>query len=165
MNATFSPPIVQFIQRGQYLYTYLTVAVGDGYELTFRSRIDLNKVEQKLRDGSSDVSGLFGSIFKGIKKAVKTVGKATGLNKVVKLAGKVLKNPLVQAIIPGASLASRGVDVAHDMVVAVAAKKAKHPAAKKALILAAAKAKKAGWDAPQMQKSASTIYKLIISPE
>lgn len=110
------PPKVKFSERGKYLYTRLSLNVAPGVVFYFTSRVDLEIIEQQLRDGyRDDVSGIFGSIFKGIKKAVKTVGKATGLNKVVKIAGKVLNNPIVKAIVPGAAAAAAGVKIATDV--------------------------------------------------
>ncbi len=165
MATQMLPMDVTFDQRGRYMYTRAIFHVAPGVLLHVTSKVDLAQIEQMLRDGNPDVSGIFGAIFKGIKKAVSVVGKATGLNKVVQFAGKILKNPVVQAILPGAAIAAKGADIAKDLVTAVAAKKAGHPAAKKALVLAAAKAKQAGWDKPEFDKQAEKIYKLIISPE
>ena len=110
-------PKVRFSRRGKYLYTRLSLNVAPGVVMNFSSRVDLELIEQHLREGATDdISGIFGSIFKGIKKAVSVVGKATGLDKVVKFAGKVLSNPVVKAVVPGAAMAAAGAKVASDVV-------------------------------------------------
>lgn len=110
------PPKVRFLERGKFLYTKLSLNVAPGVTMNFSSRVDLELIEKNLRDGVvDDVSGIFGSIFKGIKKAVKAVGKATGLNKVVKGAKMVIDNPIIQAVVPGAAVASAGMRVASDI--------------------------------------------------
>lgn len=110
------PPKVRFSERGKFLYTQLSLNVAPGVVMKFSSRVDLELIERNLRDGVvDDVSGIFGSIFKGIKKAVKAVGKATGLNKVVKGAKMVIDNPIIQAVVPGAAVAAAGMNIASDI--------------------------------------------------
>lgn len=110
------PPKVKFSEKGKFLYTRLSLNVAPGVVMNFTSRVDLELIEQNLRDGQiDDISGIFGSIFKGIKKAVKAVGKATGLNKVVKGAKMIVDNPIIQAVVPGAAVASAGMRVASDI--------------------------------------------------
>ena len=110
------PPKVRFTERGKFLYTQLSLNLAPGVVMKFSSRVDLELIEKNLRDGvTDDISGIFGSIFKGIKKAVKAVGKATGLNKVVKGAKMVVDNPIIQAVVPGAAVASMGMSMASDI--------------------------------------------------
>lgn len=165
------PPIVRFVKREPYLYTYLGVRVLPGLLVSFVSRVDLRLIEQQLRDGVSgdadSVEGIFGSIFKGISKAVSTVGKVTGLGKVIGAATKIIKNPIFKMLpIPitqGLSFAASAVDVARDVATSVAAKKQGNPAAGKALALAAAKAEKYGLDMRRdVMPTARKIYKVMI---
>lgn len=160
-------PSIRFVERYPYLYTYCKVHIGDKFQMTFRSRVDLRKVERNLRSGQvSGVEGIFGSIFKGIKKAVSTVGKVTGLNKVVKVAGKVLGNPIVQAVVPGASLANAGLGVAKDVMGGIAAAKAKHPAARGFLERAASRAKALSQtQRRQAFTNGAKVYKLVVTPQ
>ncbi len=181
-------PKVRFSERGKFLYTRLSLNVAPGVVMNFSSRVDLELIERNLRDGARDeISGIFGSIFKGIKKAVKTVGKATGLNKVVKFAGKVLNNPIVKAIVPGAAAASAGVKIASDVAKATGlAGKGKRRRRRRAaprqrprrtrrqkaanfyLTRAAVRAQRAGLTKPsqaQAVKAGAKMYQLIVQPK
>lgn len=180
-------PKVRFSERGKFLYTRLSLNVAPGVVMNFSSRVDLEIIERNLRDGARDeISGIFGSIFKGIKKAVKTVGKATGLNKVVKIAGKVLNNPIVKAIVPGAAAAAAGVKIASDVAKAtgLAGRRRRQPsprgfmprpqmtqrqkAANFYLTRAAVRAQRARLTAPSRIKAAragAKIYELIVQPK
>lgn len=183
-----APPKVRFAERGKFLYTKLSLNVAPGVVMNFSSRVDLELIERDLRDGVVDgVSGIFGSIFKGIKKAVKTVGKATGLNKVVKFAGKVLNNPIVRAVVPGAAAAAAGAKIASDVAKAtgLAGKKRKRQtrsrrrarrprltrnqkAAKYYLTRAAVTAQRAGLTRPSQAaaaKAGARMYQLIVQPK
>jgi len=158
------PPVVRFSEDGKWLYAHLMVHVGPGQVIGFRSRTDLSEIERQMRDGA-EVGGFFGSIFKGISKAVKTVGKATGLNKVVGVAMKVLDNPILKTVFPVAGLASAGLHVAKNLITAQAAKAAGKPElASKALAYSAAIADKAGLDKLGAARQAEKTFHLIISP-
>lgn len=163
-------PKIRFSEKGKYLFTRLSLNVAPGVNMTFISRVDLEMIERDMRNGKYDeISGIFGSIFKGIKKAVKTVGKATGLNKVVKFAGKVLKNPLVKAFIPGAALAAGGASIASDIAKATGlARRGKKRQAKKYLQRAYKRSKTSGLSKNSRRrhaKSGTKVYELIVQPK
>lgn len=169
-----APPKVRFTEKGKFLYTRLALNVAPGVTMNFISRVDLQLIERDLRDGIPDeISGIFGSIFKGIKKAVSTVGKATGLNKVVKIAGKVLNNPIIKAVVPGAAMAAAGAKVASDVAKATGLTGGGKPKGKKAkaakyyLQRAAVTAERARLDKPARDGAVlagGRAYKLIITP-
>jgi hypothetical protein len=159
-------PIIRFRQDGHILYTTLTVNPAPGIVQHYRSRVDLSEVERRLRAGQLDgVEGIFGSIWKGIKKATKKVGKALGVKKIVKTLAKVGKIPGISAI-PFVGPALKVVSVGNDMATALLAKKAGKPKlAKKAMNVALQRAKALGVDKKTARKEGTKIYKLIIAPE
>jgi len=176
--AKFKPATVKFFNDGRFLTTVLKIDLGHGKSLGIADRLDLHEIEQALRTGHPQVSGFFGSLWKGIKKTVKTVGKATGLSKVIKAAKSVLKNPLISSALgaplgipPGViSSAVNGLDAMQHMSTAHVAKAAGKPElAKKLLARASEIAKKVEQQSPGatplIEKEASRIYRLIISPE
>lgn len=162
-------PKIQFFHKGvdgRYLVTRLEVNVAPGVVWTFQTQTDLAEVEKAIRYGQVEgVGSIFGKIAKGIKGAVKTVGKATGLNKVISVASKVLNNPILKAVIPGASMAATALKVAKTLTTATAAAKAKDPRATKLLAGAVAMSKKAGLDTADLKKTAAKTYKLMISAD
>lgn len=171
-------PTVRFFNDGRYLTTVLRVDLGDGKSLGISDRIDLQQVEHALRTGKPEVSGFFGSLWKGVKKAVKSVGKATGLSKVIKSAKSVLKNPIISSALgaplgipPGAiSAAVKGLDAMQHMSTAHVAKAAGKPELAKRLLTRANEiTSEVELQSPGLSKSiekeASRVYRLIISPE
>lgn len=167
-----APPKVKFSERGKFLYTRLSLNVAPGIVMNFSSRVDLELIERELRAGRyDDVSGLFGSIFKGIKKAVRSVGRATGLDKVVKIAGKVLQNPIIKAVVPGAALAAGGASIASDIAKATGLSRSRRRGsqrkAKKYLQRAAQTAQQVRMTRRSAQSAATQgakVYQIIVKP-
>ena len=158
------PPKVKFIQNGKWMYCILLVHVGPGQTLGFRSRTDMSQMEQQMRDGA-EIGGLFGVLFKGIKKVVGTVSKVTGLGKALGAASTILKNPIINTILPVAGKAGKGLDIAKNLLTAQVAKTAGKPdIASKALALAAVQTQKAGLDVTKYAKASERTYQLIIRP-
>ena len=174
-----SEPKFRFQQRGKWLITAMDVHLAPGVTQTFKSRVDLAKIERALRSGDisglditdEEIAGIFGDIWKGIKKVgkgigkgVKKIGKAIGVKKIFKGLKKVAKLPGI-AHIPYVGPALKAVDVGSDIATALVAKKNKRPKlAKKALRLAAKKAKKHKLDTREVARQGAKMYKLMISP-
>jgi hypothetical protein len=161
-----NPKIQWFYQGrdGRYLITRLIVNVAPGVNWSFQSQTDLAEVEKAIRYGQAPgVGSIFGKIAKGVKGAVKSVGKATGLNKVVAAASKVINNPIIKAVVPGASAAAAALKVTQTLTTATAAAAAKDPRATKLLAGAAVQAKAAGLNTSDLKNLAGKTYKLIIS--
>lgn len=88
-------PTLRVQYRKPFVLVQLRVPLGPGRVKTFKARVDTRMIIKALRRHGVDVEiGFLGKLWKGIKK----VGKAIGIDKVVKLAGKAL--PAVAAILP-----------------------------------------------------------------
>lgn len=87
-------PWLRVQYRKPFVAVELTVPIGGGKKQTFRARIDTRHIVALLQRHGVEISGFLGKLWKGVKK----VGKAIGINKVVKLASKAL--PAVAAILP-----------------------------------------------------------------
>lgn len=171
-------PVIRWRQKGKWMITFVELNPMPGVIQTLKSRVDLTQVERALRSGDisgldiseDEIAGFFGSLWKGIKKVgkgigkvVKKVGKVTGLNKVLKFAGKLGKIPGISAI-PGVGLALKGISVAKDVSTAILAKKKGRPElAKKALRVAMKRAKAAGLTEKDAARQGVKMYKLIIA--
>jgi hypothetical protein len=170
VKRSFKPaePKFRFVQEGKYLITYATVNPAPGVVQVFRSRVDLAALERRFRNGNineESIEGIFGDIFKGVKKAVKKVGKAIGIKKIGKVFKKIAKLPGISAI-PFVGSAIKAIDVGTDVASALLAKKqGKKKLAKKALALASRTAQSYGMSNKEAMKAGQKIYRLIISPE
>lgn len=146
-------------QQGELTIVHLHVPLGGGQFVTFSARVDNRKVLAALRRAGIDVqvAGLFGDIWKGVRK----VARATGVSKVLSIATKVLKSPILQAVIPGAPLATRALGIAAHMVVARKAAAKGDPRAKEALRRAGELA--AGRDplARMARTQADQLYRIV----
>jgi hypothetical protein len=159
-------PKVTFVEKGKYMYARGIFNVARGVVFVITVRVDMDLIERNLRDGYGDtVEGLFGSIFKGIKKAVKSVAKWKGFKKILDIGGKILKNPILQSVVPEARFAAGGTEVAKSLLTAAAAAKVKHPKAKRMLAIAAVQAKQINLNDRDVAKGASRIYELIVNPK
>jgi len=105
-------------------YVQLCVPVGPGEFQTFSAVIDNMKIARSLSRAGVDfeISGLFGKIWRSVKK----IAKKTGLTKVLKLARKAL--PIVAKFAPppfstAAAGASLAINTAMDLVRAKKARK------------------------------------------
>lgn len=173
-------PVVRFKQKGKYLLTFITFNLMPGVTQTMSSRVDLQWVERKLRQGDisglgmtyDEIEGIFGDIWKGIKKVgkglgkgVKKIGKALGVKKIFKGLGKIGKLPGISAI-PYVGPALKAVSVANDISTAITAKKKGRPdLAKKALRIAAKKTKKYGLNKKEVARQGMKIYQLTVAPQ
>jgi hypothetical protein len=167
-RANFMPKLINIrsSQSGQIMTTTANLLVAPGVTFALRSLVNLRDIEKAIRQGhiTGDVGGIFGDIWKGIKK----VGKAIGIKKIIKVAKGILKNPIVQAAFPEARFGAAGLETADMLATAAAAKKANHPAATRMLAVAAVTAQRAGLDRPpaaqQVSRQAARFYKIMVTP-
>lgn len=158
---------IKSVERGGTMVTTGQLVVAPGVVFFLRTLVDLRNVEKGIRSGrisGGAVEGIFGDIWKGVKK----VGKAIGIKKIVKVAKGILKNPIVQAAFPEARAGAAGLECADMLATAALAKKKGRPEATRIMAIAAVTAKKAGLDKPaqaqQITNQASRLYKIMVTP-
>jgi hypothetical protein len=184
-------PIIKFRAEGPVVVTTLYIPLEKGNAMAFSARVDRNKIIEQLRKAQisgntipiaglcaddepwerpiagdywqppPEIGNILGSIVKGLKKGVSTVAKATGVDKVLKIAKKAINNPLIKSIVPGAAAAATALSVTDKVLkLKVDATKGK-PTAVKALakVKAAADkpAKKATGLAAMAKKSTAKV--------
>lgn len=159
-------------QSPGYTDVALQVPIGDGQWQTFHTRVDHEMIRKLLMNGSVKIEGFdpeVGFSLGGIWKAVKKVAKATGVSKVLKVAAGVLKNPVITAMFPVASIAARAVESGtHLLNAATVAKKSKDPKARQAakMLMAKAQQQAAGGDeaAKAGLQIAQRAYRIVVQP-
>jgi hypothetical protein len=159
-------------QNPSFTDVALQVPVGNGQWQTFHARVDHKMIRDLLMRGGIKIAGFdpeIGFSLGGIWKAVKKVAKATGVSKVLKVASSVLKNPVVTAMFPVASIAARAVESGtHLLNAATIAKKSKDPRARAAAkqLIAQAHQLAAGGDpvAKAGLQVAQRAYKIVVQP-
>lgn len=159
-------------QNPSYTDVALQVPIGNGQWQTFHTRVDHAMVRDLLMRGAIKVEGFnpeIGFSLGGIWKAVKKVAKATGVSKVLKVASSVLKNPVITAMFPVASIAARAVETGtHLLNAATIAKKSKDPRARSAAkqLMAQAQTLAKGGDpvAKAGLEVAQRAYRIVVQP-
>ena len=147
-----------------YTLVTLVVPVAPGHFQSFSAKVDNRMVLRALRRHGVEIGFSLGGLWKGVKK----VAKKIGVTKVLNVAKKVLQNPIVTAVFPVASIASRAVSSGVDMLNAATAAKKGTPKAKaagRALLKRAASRAKAGDPvASNALKLASRVYQIQVQP-
>ncbi len=159
-------PWLRIKQSRDHTDVALTVQLAPGQWFTFSVRVDHTMIRRVLqRYGVEyEIGFSLGGLWKGIKK----IAKATGVSKVLKTAASVLKNPIVTAVFPVASIAARATE-AGVMLMNAATKAKKGTPKEKAeavQLIKAAHAKAKGGDpvAQKALKVASRAYRIVVMP-
>lgn len=157
-------PWLRIKQNRLYTDVSLTLPLAPGQWWTIHARVEHAAIKRVLQRSGVEIGFSLGGLWKGIKK----VAKATGVTKVLNIASKVLKNPIVTAVFPVASIAARATEAGVGMLNAVTAAKKGTPAAKAAAVkmVKHAQSKAKGGD-PVAQQSLNVLaraYKLVVLP-
>jgi hypothetical protein len=157
-------PWLRIKQGNAYTDVTLTVQLAPGQWTSFHARVDHQMIRRVLQRAGVEIGFSLGGIWKGIKK----VAKATGVSKVLSIASKVLKNPIVTAVFPVASIAARATEAGMGMLNAATRAKRGTPADKiaAATLIKASHAKAKGGD-PVHQgaiKMLSRTYRIVVEP-
>ena len=141
---------------------HLIVPLGRGQYQTFSARVDNSIIRQALlRAGVAlEVGFSLGGLWKKIKK----VGKAIGVDKVLKLGKAVLNNPILNTVLPVTKLAGTALTAATGLLAAKKAAAKGDPRAKQ--ILAATHKLAAGGNAQAKAglAMASRLYQIQVTP-
>lgn len=159
-----SGPWLRIRQFRDYTDVSLTISLAPGQWWTIHARVEHAAIRRILQRAGVEVGFSLGGIWKGIKK----VAKATGVSKVLNVASKVLKNPIVTAVFPVASIAARATEAGVGMLNAATAAKKGTPEAKAAAVKmikhAQGKAKAGDPVAQQSLNVLARAYKLVVLP-
>jgi hypothetical protein len=152
-------------------YVKLVVPLGRGDFQTYTAIVDNMKIARSLSNQGIDfqISGLFGKIWKSVKK----VAKKTGLNRVIKVARKAL--PLVAKFTPppfstAAAGASMAIETAADLTRAKKARKRGKKGLQARYLQRALKRGKAYQKVAgrrkrrRAQKSGARLYRILVTP-
>jgi hypothetical protein len=165
-KSTGAGPWLRIKQTRTHTDVALMLQLAPGQWWTFSARVDHATIRRVLQKHGVEyeIGFSLGGLWKGIKK----VAKATGVSKVLSVASKVLKNPIVTAVFPVASIAARATEAGVGLLNAASAAKKGTPAEKeraKKLIAAAHKQAKGGNEvAKQAIKVATRTYRITVQP-